>query len=337
MTDAVDRGAAATIGLSASALERAFRRMALIRAFEERLHRENTTGDIPGFVHLYAGQEAIAVGVCEHLNERDYIGSTHRGHGHCIAKGCDLAGMMGEIFGRATGLCGGKGGSMHIADLERGMLGANAIVGGAAPLATGAALTHKTRGTDGVAVAFTGDGGSNQGMVFEAMNMAVVLRLPVIFVFENNGYGEGTGAAYAVGARSIAERAAGFGMPAIKVDGTDFFAVHAAAGEAVRRARAGGGPSTIEAVALRYYGHYEGDPMAYRAADEVATLRARTDPLVRMRAALLAMPPGAAPDAARLDAIERECATEVDAAVRAARAAPFPALATLERDVYVSL
>jgi acetoin:2,6-dichlorophenolindophenol oxidoreductase subunit alpha len=321
----------------AAALLRAFQRMALIRAFEERLHVENTTGDVPGFVHLYAGQEAIAVGVCEHLTERDYIGSTHRGHGHCIAKGCDLDGMMGEIFGRASGLCGGKGGSMHIADLERGMLGANAIVGGAAPLATGAALTHKTRGSDGVAVAFTGDGGSNQGMVFEAMNMAVVLQLPVIFVFENNGYGEGTGADYAVGASSIAHRAAGFGMPAVKVDGTDFFAVHAAAGEAVARARAGGGPSTIEAVALRYYGHYEGDPMAYRATDEVANLRATTDPLQRFRAALAELPAAATLAPAQLDAIERECAARVDAAVIAARAAPFPALETLERDVYVSL
>jgi pyruvate dehydrogenase E1 component alpha subunit len=337
MTDGAARGTASEPKLDAEALERAYRRMALIRAFEERLHTENTSGDIPGFVHLYAGQEAIAVGVCEHLTDRDYIGSTHRGHGHCIAKGCDLTGMMSEIFGRATGLCGGKGGSMHIADLERGMLGANAIVGGAAPLATGAALSHKTRGTGGVAIAFAGDGGSNQGMVFEAMNMAVVLRLPVIFVFENNGYGEGTGADYAVGARSIAERAAGFGMPAVKIDGTDFFAVYGAAGEAIARARGGGGPSTIEAVALRYYGHYEGDPMAYRAADEVAMLRASSDPLARLRVALLAMPTGAAPDAARLDAIERECAAEVDAAVNAARAAPFPALETLERDVYVAL
>ncbi len=337
MPDGMVRPTAIAGSLDAPALERAYRRMVLIRAFEERLHAENTTGDIPGFVHLYAGQEAIAVGVCEHLTDRDHIGSTHRGHGHCIAKGCDLTGMMAEIFGRATGLCGGKGGSMHIADLERGMLGANAIVGGAAPLATGAALTHKTRGSGGVAVAFIGDGGSNQGMVFEAMNMAVVLELPAIFVFENNGYGEGTGADYAVGARSIAERAAGFGMPAVRVDGTDFFAVYAAAGAAVARARGGGGPSTIEAVALRYYGHYEGDPMAYRATDEVATLRARSDPLAKLRAALLALPTGAAAGAARLDAIERECAAEVDAAVRAARAAPFPALETLERDVYVAL
>ena len=226
---------------------------------------------------------------------------------------------------------------MHIADLERGMLGANAIVGGAAPLALGAALTHRTRGSDGIAAAFTGDGGSNQGMVFEAMNMAVVLQLPVLFVFENNGYGEGTGADYAVGSRSIADRAAGFGMPAVEVDGTDFFAVHAAAAKAVARARSGGGPSTIEAVALRYYGHFEGDPMAYRASDEVAQLRATADPLQRFRARVTAADGQPLIDPSRLDAIERRCAEAVDAAVRAARAAPFPALDTLERDVYVSL
>ncbi|MCZ8133287.1 MAG: thiamine pyrophosphate-dependent dehydrogenase E1 component subunit alpha [Steroidobacteraceae bacterium] len=312
-------------------LARAYRRMALIRAFEERLHVENTTGDVPGFVHLYAGQEAIAVGVCEHLGDSDYLGSTHRGHGHCIAKGCDVVAMMCEIFGRAPGLCGGKGGSMHIADLSKGMLGANAIVGGAAPLAIGAALTHKTKGSGGVAVAFTGDGGSNQGMVFEAMNMAVVLALPVLFVFENNGYGEGTGADYAVGSRSIAERAAGFGMPSVQVDGTDFFAVHAAAGEAVARARAGLGPSAIEAKALRWYGHYEGDPMNYRAPDEVARARAERDPLALFRARVAGRVP-----ADELAGIDAQALAEVDAAVRTARAAPFPEPTALERDVYVA-
>ncbi len=337
-TDTAWPTAAASLcsSLSEAQLLAAYRRMTLIRAFEERLHIENTTGDVPGFVHLYAGQEAIAVGVCEHLADSDYIGSTHRGHGHCIAKGCDLHGMMGEIFGRATGVCGGKGGSMHIADLERGMLGANAIVGGAAPLATGAALTHKTKRTGGVAVSFTGDGGSNQGLVFEAMNMAVVLKLPVLFVFENNGYGEGTGADYAVGSGSIAKRAAGFGMPAVRVDGTDFFAVHAAAQDAIARARAGLGPSTIEAVALRYYGHFEGDPMAYRAADEVANLRAQVDPLKLFRAAVGGAGLRRVSDAA-LDAFDVEATASVDAAVKAARAAPFPGLETLETDVYVSL
>lgn len=239
------------MSLSKSELLKAYRKMREIRVFEERLHQENTTGDIPGFIHLYCGEEAIAVGVCENLKDTDYIGSTHRGHGHCIAKGCDIHGMMAEIFGKDSGLCRGKGGSMHIADLSKGMLGANAIVGGAPPLAIGAALTAKTLGNGGVAVSFTGDGGSNQGLVFEAMNMAVVLQLPVIFMFENNGFGEATGHDYAVGGRNITQRAAGFGMPAVKVDGTDFFAVYEAVSEAVERARNGGGPTAIEAIAHR--------------------------------------------------------------------------------------
>lgn len=208
--------------LSHEALIKAYRDMVTIRRFEERVQEEFSKGGIPGFVHLYAGQEASAVGVCSHLGPKDYIASTHRGHGHSIAKGCDVTGMMLELFARKDGLCGGKGGSMHIADLDCGMLGANGIVGGGPPLVVGAALTAKTLGTGTVAVSFTGDGGSNQGTTFEAMNMAVVLQLPAIFVFENNGYGEYTGAAYAVGSRDIAGRAAGFGMPAVKVSGDDF-------------------------------------------------------------------------------------------------------------------
>lgn len=265
--------------LSKQALLQAYRKMREIRTFEERLHQENTSGDIPGFIHLYTGEEAIAVGVCENLTSADFIGSTHRGHGHCIAKGCDIHGMMAEIFGKDSGLCRGKGGSMHIADLSKGMLGANAIVGGAPPLAIGAALTAKTLKTGNVGVSFTGDGGSNQGLVFEAINMAVVLQLPAVFIFENNGYGEGTGHDYAVGGRDIARRAAGFGLPAVTVDGTDFFAVYEATSEAVKRAREGGGPSVIEAKAFRWHGHFEGDPALYRAEGEVQRLREQHDPL----------------------------------------------------------
>ena len=193
--------------LNAEQLGRAYRRMKTIREFEERLHVEIATGEIPGFTHLYAGQEAVAVGVCEHLADDDYIVSTHRGHGHCIAKGCDVNGMMLEIYGRSDGLCKGKGGSMHIADVERGMLGANAIVGGGPPLAVGAAIACRNRGQGKVSVAFGGDGSCNQGTVFEAMNMAVVLKVPAIFVIEDNGYSEHTGASYAVGSKDIAGRA----------------------------------------------------------------------------------------------------------------------------------
>ena len=182
--------------LNREELLRAYRSMVTIRRFEERVQEEFSKGGIPGFVHLYAGEEASAVGVCQHLGPKDYIASTHRGHGHSIAKGCDVVGMMQELFGKEGGLCGGKGGSMHIADLDHGMLGANGIVGGGPPLVVGAALTAKTLGTGKVAVCFSGDGASNQGTTFEALNMAVVLKLPAVFVFENNQYGEGTGFSY---------------------------------------------------------------------------------------------------------------------------------------------
>lgn len=317
--------------LSKAQLLQAYRKMREIRVFEERLHHENTTGDIPGFIHLYSGEEAIAVGVCENLTDADYIGSTHRGHGHCIAKGCDLHGMMAEIFGKASGLCRGKGGSMHIADLSKGMLGANAIVGGAPPLAIGAALTAKTLGTRNVAVSFTGDGGSNQGLVFEAMNMAVVLKLPAVFVFENNGFGEATGHDYAVGGRDIASRAAGFGMPAVKVDGTDFFAVYEAAAQAVERARNGEGPSAIEAVAHRWHGHFEGDPMLYRADGEVERLRREHDPLQHFIQRV-----GDQLSAEELRAIDDEVQAQVDDAVTKARAAEYPSVDNLLTDVYVA-
>ena len=247
--------------------------MKTIREFEERLHIEIATGEIPGFTHLYSGQEAIAVAICEQLGDNDYICSTHRGHGHCIAKGCDVRGMMLEIYGRADGLCKGKGGSMHIADVTKGMLGANAIVGGGPPLAVGAAIACRNRKDGSVSVAFGGDGSANQGTVFEAMNLAVVLKVPAIFCFENNGYGEHTGADYAVGSKDIAGRARGFGMPAEACDGADFFAVFACAGRAIEHARRGGGPSTIEPRITRFYGHFEGDPQLYRAKDEVKALR----------------------------------------------------------------
>ncbi len=318
-------------GLETGQLLDAYRKMAAIRAFEERLHTENLSGDIAGFIHLYAGEEAIAVGVCEHLRESDFIGSTHRGHGHCIAKGCDIKLMMCEIFGKENGLCAGKGGSMHIADLSRGMLGANAIVGGAPSLAIGAALTCKHQGEGMVAVSFTGDGGSNQGTTFEAMNMAVVLKLPVVFVFENNGYAEATAHDYAVGCRDIAARAAGFGLPAEKVDGTDFFAVHEAAARAVARARNGEGPGVIEAVAQRWYGHFEGEACAYFAEGEIEALRQNKDPLKLFRDKA-----GAVVSADEFKRVDAEVVALIDEAVELARGSALPATDTLLTDVYVS-
>jgi TPP-dependent pyruvate/acetoin dehydrogenase alpha subunit len=325
-------GAKPHSGLDRDALLKAYEKMSRIRAFEDRLHEENATGDIPGFIHLYSGQEAIAVGVCENLSDADYIGSTHRGHGHCIAKGCDLNGMMAEIFGKDDGLCRGKGGSMHIADLSVGLLGANAIVGGAPSLAIGAALSGKTLRNGVIAASFTGDGGSNQGTVFEAMNMAVVLDLPIVFVIDNNGFGEATGTDYAVGAPDIAARAASFGMPAVKVDGTDFFAVYDAMAEASERARTGGGPTTIEAAAFRWHGHFEGDAQLYRTAEQVAQLRETKDPLKNFRSSVDVKKVSTAD----LDAVDEQSRVLVDEAVAKARAAAYPPVENLLTDVYVS-
>jgi TPP-dependent pyruvate/acetoin dehydrogenase alpha subunit len=318
--------------LTSKQLLRAYRQMKIIREFEERLHVEIATGEIPGFTHLYAGQEAVAVGVCDQLTDADYIVSTHRGHGHCIAKGCDVIGMMKEIYGRRDGLCRGKGGSMHIADMTKGMLGANAIVGGGPPIAVGAAIACKLAGNTRVSVAFGGDGSANQGTVFEAMNMAVVLRVPVIFVLENNGYSEHTGAAYAVGSRDLAGRSRAFGMPAECVDGADYHAVYAAMGRAVAHAKSGQGPSTIEATITRFYGHFEGDPQNYRAKDEVARLRETMDCLKRFRARNEA-DRGVPPE--ELDAIDAEAVELIDTAVREAKAAPLPVEADLYSDVYI--
>ena len=319
--------------LNPQQLRDVYRRMKTIREFEERLHVEIATGDIPGFTHLYAGQEAVAVGVCAPLSDADFIASTHRGHGHCIAKGCDVVGMMKEIYGRRDGLCKGKGGSMHIADVGKGMLGANAIVGGGPPLAVGAAIACKVRGGGNVSVAFGGDGSCNQGTVFEAMNLAVVLQAPAIFVFEDNGYSEHTGASYAVGSKDIAGRARGFGMPAERVDGSDFFAVHAAMLRAIDRARGRGGPSAIEATTTRFYGHFEGDPQRYRAKDEVTRHRETMDCLKRFRAR---MESDQALSSADLDAIDREVVAHIDSAVAEAKAAPLPAESDLTTDVYIN-
>ncbi|MBG7260287.1 thiamine pyrophosphate-dependent dehydrogenase E1 component subunit alpha [Pseudomonas aeruginosa] len=319
--------------LSTDQLLHAYRVMRTIRAFEERLHVEFATGEIPGFVHLYAGEEASAAGVMAHLRNDDCIASTHRGHGHCIAKGVDVHGMMAEIYGKKTGVCQGKGGSMHIADLEKGMLGANGIVGAGAPLAAGAALAAKLKGSEAVAVAFFGDGGSNEGAVFEAMNLAAVWNLPCLFVAENNGYAEATAANWSVACDHIADRAAGFGMPGVTVDGFDFFAVHEAAGAAIERARAGEGPSLIEVKLTRYYGHFEGDAQTYRDPDEVKHYRETRDCLKQFRertchAGLLS--------ASDLDAIDAEVEARIEDAVQRAKNDPKPEPDDLLRDVYVS-
>ena len=252
--------------------------MKKIRLFEEKVAELFAAGKLPGFVHLYAGEEAIGVGICAHLTDRDYITSTHRGHGHCIAKGVDINAMMAEVYGKATGSCKGKGGSMHIADVDKGMLGANGIVGAGGPLACGSGLMAKTLGTDQVTVCFFGDGAAEQGTMHEAMNLACCWNLPVIFVCENNGYAETTPWGYHCAAKNISDRGVAYDMPGITVDGTDFFAVYEAAEEAIGRARRGEGPSLIECRGFRYFGHFQGDSMLYFTEEEKERNRAR-DPI----------------------------------------------------------
>ncbi len=319
--------------ISKDELLRAYRMMKSIREFEERLHVEFATGEIPGFVHLYAGEEASATGICMHLDDRDKIASNHRGHGHSIAKGCDIDAMMAEIYGKATGLCAGKGGSMHIADLGKGMMGANGIVGGGPPLVCGAALAAKQLGTGGVAVAFFGDGASNQGTTMESLNLASVWSLPAIFVVENNGYAEATSSKYSVSCDDAADRASAFNMPGVVVDGHDFFAVYEAAGEAVRRAREDSAPTLIEVKINRYYGHFEGDAQTYRGKDEVKILRETKDCLDKFRekvtsASLL--------EASELDGVDADVAKIIDNSVDRAKAADKPPVDELLTDVYIS-
>ncbi|WP_142846813.1 thiamine pyrophosphate-dependent dehydrogenase E1 component subunit alpha [Telmatospirillum sp. J64-1] len=319
--------------LNKTDLLKAYRTMRTIREFEERLHVDFAKGDIPGFVHLYAGEEACATGIMMHLNDNDRIASTHRGHGHCIAKGVDVHEMMAEIYGRATGACRGKGGSMHIADLSKGMMGANGILGAGGPLACGAALAAKHRKDGGVGITFVGDGASNQGMFLESLNLAAVWNLPVVFVVENNGYAEATAMEWAVSCDSYIDRATGFGLPGVTVDGTDFFAVHEAAGEIIRRAREGGGPALLECKMARFYGHFEGDAQTYRAKGEIEDLRANRD-CIKLMAARLKEAGLAAQE--ELDVIDQEVAALIEDAVRAAKAAPLPQPADLLQDVYVA-
>jgi len=313
-------------------LLKAYRTMKTIREFEERLHVDFGRGEIPGFVHLYAGEEAAATGIMMHLDDQDRIASTHRGHGHCIAKGVDINEMMGEIYGKTTGSCRGKGGSMHIADLSKGMMGANGILGAGSPLACGAALAAKTLGHKGIGMSFTGDGASNQGTFLESLNLAAIWNLPMVFVVENNGYAESTSVDYATAVDSYADRAAGFGVPGVIVDGTDFFAVYEAAGEVIRRAREGGGPSLLECKMVRFFGHFEGDAQTYRGEGENEYNRENNDCLKLFRARVTE---AGVVDAGELDAIDSEVLAAIDKAVEQAVAAPLPGAADLTTDVYV--
>jgi TPP-dependent pyruvate/acetoin dehydrogenase alpha subunit len=307
-------------------------RMTLIREFEERLRQLVDAGMPVGAAHYYAGEEAVAAGVCAALAPDDWIASTHRGHGHCIAKGVDVRPMMAELFGKATGTNRGKGGSMHITDIRVGMLGVNPILGMGTTHAIGAGLSAKVRRTSQVVATFFGDGAASIGAVHEAMNMAAIWKLPVIFVCENNGYAQATPVEYAIAVKDIAERAAGYNMPGAVVDGQDVFAVWEAADAAVRRARAGDGPSLIECKTYRYYGHYSADDTRrYRTPEEEAAARAR-DCIKRFREQVLAH---GLLSAAELDAVDARNRALIDEAVAFAEASPLPEPAELYTDVYV--
>ena len=311
---------------------RLYRRMLLIRLMEERLGEVQKAGDLPGPVHLYIGQEAVAVGVCDHLDDRDWIASTHRGHGHFLAKGGDPTAMIAEVFGRASGICGGKGGSMHVADFSRGILGANGIVGGGIGIATGAALAAQLDGHRRVAVAFFGDGGANQGVLMESLNLSAIWKLPLILVCENNGFSEFSPTA-TVTAGEIVARARPFGVAGATANGNDVLDVHRVAGEAIDRARRGEGPTLIEARTYRTRGHVETEhtflSTKYRDDAEVEAWKA-LDPIASFAARLT----DEAIDRERLDAVISDVRAEVDAAYAAAAQAPWPAVDEAYRNMF---
>jgi acetoin:2,6-dichlorophenolindophenol oxidoreductase subunit alpha len=308
------------------------RRMIRIRVFEEAAGKLAEQARLPGFLHLYVGQEAVAAGVCVHLSNADSITSTHRGHGHLVAKGGQFGPMMAELMGKATGYCKGKGGSMHISSLELGMLGANGIVGAGTPIAVGAAFSHKYREDGNVAVAFFGDGTTNIGAFHEAANMACALRLPIVFLCENNEYGEYTARSKTMAITDIVDRAQGYGMPGVIVDGMDAVAVYEATGEAIARARAGKGPTLVEAKTYRYYNHHgiQNLGLKYRPDAEVLAWKER-DPIFSLEAKLIAAKVMTKAQVAKVWAEEL---ADIDAAITFAEESPFPAPEDLLTDVY---
>lgn len=321
--------AAPTARQDPAVVRRLHRTMALIRQFETTASKLMASGSLPGFLHVSIGQEAVAAGVCDALEPDDYLTSTHRGHGHCIAKGGGLDAMMAELFGRSGGYCAGRSGSMHIADPKVGILGANAIVGAGIPIAVGGAFSARARGTQQVAVAFFGEGAVAEGVFHESLNLAALWKLPVLFVCENNGYAELSPVSVHLAAKDVVDFAAPYGIAGVQVDGNDVLAVRAAADEAAARARAGEGPTLMECKTYRWHGHFEGDPQRYREKAEVEGWRAK-DPLVRLMAEF-------ADDeslVAECEAATEEARELVDAAVRWAQQDAHPDASALLADVY---
>lgn len=307
--------------------------MSTIRHFEESIKHDSLAGEIPGFVHLYIGEEAIATGVCAALRDDDMIESTHRGHGHCIAKGADVNRMMAEIYGKQTGLCEGRGGSMHIADFSIGMLGANGVVGGGYNLAAGAALACKSvLKDDRVSVVFFGDGASNRGTFHEAMNVASAWKLPIVFINEMNCWASTTPYRTTCNVENISDRAAGYNVPGVIVDGQDVFAVYEAAKEAVARARRGDGPTFIEAKTYRIEGHFVGDPELYRTREETQKIYHDTDPLQMFRKKASGMKLMSVKDC---DAIDADCVEKIKTAKKFAMDSEYPDSGDYLKYVYV--
>ena len=324
--------ASTPLGVDNELALRMYRQMVRIRAFEEAANELYRGAKMPGLTHLYIGQEAVAVGACEALRRDDFITSTHRGHGHCLAKGADVNRMFAELLGKGAGYCRGKGGSMHIADFENGNLGANAIVGGSAGIATGAAQSAKMRGTDQVVVCFFGEGALGQGLVYEVMNMAALWKLPVVYLCENNQYNEYTHYSETTAGEVVA-RAAGFGIPGEEVDGQDVLAVNQCVRRAVARGREGGGPTFVVANTYRFHGHHVGDVYRayYRTKDEEEDWKTNRDPITRLGARLV---DAALASPEQLESVANEAREEIAAGVRFALDAPFPAASEVTDDVY---
>lgn len=315
-------------------LREALRKMHLIRQFEEGAEESYTRGLIHGTMHLSIGQEASAVGICMGLSNEDQITSTHRGHGHCIAKGADVKRMFAEFFGKTTGYCRGRGGSMHIADVSTGNLGANGIVGGGIPIAVGAALTAKKTNSGNVVVSFFGDGANNEGAFHEALNMAAIWKLPVIFVCENNQYGMSMSVERSTAVKDIAERAAAYSMPGVTVNGNALSDVAEATHAAIERARAGEGPTLIESKTYRYRGHSKSDRNRYRSKEEIEEWMNARDPISLYEAELMEF---GIIDRAGIEAIHGDVEREITAGIEFAKESPAPEIANLEKYVYTEL
>ncbi|MFI5015064.1 MAG: thiamine pyrophosphate-dependent dehydrogenase E1 component subunit alpha [Hyphomicrobiales bacterium] len=314
----------------AETLRGALRKMHLIRRFEESAEDAYMRGLVHGTMHLSIGQEASAVGICMPLSDADYITSTHRGHGHCIAKGAQVSRMFAEFFGKEDGYCRGRGGSMHIADVSKGNIGANGIVGGGIPIAVGVALSMKKQKRESVVISFFGDGANNEGAFHEALNMASIWKLPVIFVCENNGYGMSTSTERSTAVRDVAERAAAYAMPGVIVDGNRFAEVAQASFDAVLRARRGEGPSLIESKTYRIRGHSRSDRNRYRSKEEIEAWQAR-DPILAFEAELTLLGLASRAD---IEAIRADVEREIAEAIAFAKASPAPSIAELTRYVY---